>query len=74
MLAVLVKLFGLPQVGVAEDIVQETLLAALETWKLRGMVWAGHAGLWLLWIAAALTLITGAEYLIKALPHLKDER
>ncbi len=37
MLAVLVKLFGLPQVGVAEDIVQETLLAALETWKLRGM-------------------------------------
>lgn len=37
MLAVLVKLFGLPQVGVAEDIVQETLLAALETWKLRGI-------------------------------------
>jgi len=37
MLAVLVKLFGLHQVGVAEDIVQETLLAALESWKLRGM-------------------------------------
>jgi RNA polymerase sigma factor (sigma-70 family) len=37
MLSVLVKLFGLPQVEVAEDIVQETLLAALETWKLRGM-------------------------------------
>lgn len=37
MLAVLVKLFGLSQVEVAEDIVQETLLAAVETWKLRGM-------------------------------------
>jgi RNA polymerase sigma factor (sigma-70 family) len=37
MLAVLVKLFGLPQVEVAEDIVQETLLAAVESWKLKGM-------------------------------------
>jgi RNA polymerase sigma-70 factor (ECF subfamily) len=37
MLAVLVKLFGLPQVAIAEDIVQETLLAAMENWKLKGM-------------------------------------
>lgn len=37
MLAVLVKLFGLVQVAVAEDIVQDTLLTALETWKLKGM-------------------------------------
>lgn len=37
MLAVLVKLFGLAQVETAEDIVQDTLLAALQTWKLQGM-------------------------------------
>ena len=37
MLAVLVKLFGLSQVEIAEDIVQETLLAAFETWKLKGL-------------------------------------
>lgn len=37
MLSVLVRLFGLNQVEVAEDIVQETLIAALENWKLKGM-------------------------------------
>lgn len=37
MVAVLVKLFGLPQVELAQDIVQETLVVALETWKLKGM-------------------------------------
>ena len=39
-----------------------------------GMVWSGRLGLWLLWIAAALTLITGADYLRKALPHLRETR
>ena len=43
-------------------------------WKHEGMVWAGHVGIWLLWLAAALTLVTGADYLIKAMPHLKDDR
>jgi len=37
MLAVLVKLFGLNQVEIVEDIVQETLLNALETWKIKGL-------------------------------------
>ncbi|CUH66117.1 CDP-diacylglycerol--glycerol-3-phosphate 3-phosphatidyltransferase [Thalassovita gelatinovora] len=41
-------------------------------WKLRGMIWAGNVGLVLLWIAALLTLITGADYFRKALPHLKE--
>lgn len=39
-----------------------------------GMIWSGRLGLWLLWIAAALTLITGADYLRKALPHLREAR
>ncbi|MEM7317555.1 MAG: CDP-diacylglycerol--glycerol-3-phosphate 3-phosphatidyltransferase [Pseudomonadota bacterium] len=43
-------------------------------WKYAGMVWSGRVGLWLLWIAAALTLITGTDYLRKSLPHLKETR
>ncbi len=37
MTAVLVKLFGLSQVEIAEDIVQETLISAMEDWKLHGI-------------------------------------
>lgn len=37
-----------------------------------GMIWSGRLGLWLLWIAAVLTLITGVDYLRKAMPHLKE--
>jgi RNA polymerase sigma factor (sigma-70 family) len=37
MVAVFTKLLGLSQVDKAEDLVQETLLAALETWKLKGV-------------------------------------
>ncbi len=37
MVAVFVNMFGLSHVDKAEDIVQETLLAALETWKLKGI-------------------------------------
>lgn len=43
-------------------------------WKLNGMVWAGNLGLALLWIAAALTLITGWDYFRKSIPYLKDDR
>jgi len=43
-------------------------------WKLAGMEWAGRLGLVLLWVAAALTAITGADYLMKAMPHLREER
>ncbi|MFY0658905.1 MAG: CDP-diacylglycerol--glycerol-3-phosphate 3-phosphatidyltransferase [Shimia sp.] len=41
-------------------------------WKHTGMVWSGWVGLLLLWIAAALTAITGLDYFNKAKPHLKD--
>ena len=41
-------------------------------WKLAGMEWAGLSGLWLLWLAAALTAITGFDYLAKAMPHLRE--
>jgi CDP-diacylglycerol--glycerol-3-phosphate 3-phosphatidyltransferase len=37
------------------------------------MIWSGNAGLILLWVAAALTFITGGDYFLKARPHLKDD-
>jgi len=42
-------------------------------WKYTGMVWAGHVGIWLLWFAAALTLLTGFDYFNKSIPYLKDD-
>ncbi|MDW4500388.1 CDP-diacylglycerol--glycerol-3-phosphate 3-phosphatidyltransferase [Sulfitobacter sp. D35] len=51
--------------------------AAEDTQNLRWKSWAMHSagilGLFLLWVAAALTLVTGWDYFRKALPHLKDE-
>ena len=38
------------------------------------MIWSGNIGLTLLWIAAALTLITGVDYFRKAQPLLKEDR
>ncbi|MEM9577494.1 MAG: CDP-diacylglycerol--glycerol-3-phosphate 3-phosphatidyltransferase [Pseudomonadota bacterium] len=43
-------------------------------WKQFAMQWAGKIGLGLLWIAAALTLMTGVDYLLKAMPYLKDDQ
>ncbi|WP_299828513.1 CDP-diacylglycerol--glycerol-3-phosphate 3-phosphatidyltransferase [uncultured Roseobacter sp.] len=43
-------------------------------WKHAAMEWAGSSGLVLLWVAAGMTLITGVDYFMKSLPHLKDER
>jgi cardiolipin synthase len=41
-------------------------------WKLAGAQWSGQVGLLLLWVAAALTLITGIDYFRKSIPYLKD--
>ena len=40
-------------------------------WKNAGMVWTGNIGVALLWVAAALTLVTGWDYFRKAVPYLK---
>jgi len=42
-------------------------------WKYNGMIWTSHLGLWLLWFAAALTLISGFDYFRKSIPYLKDD-
>ncbi len=44
------------------------------TWVDAAVVWSGRLGLWILLVAALLTVITGLDYLKKALPHLKETR
>ncbi|MBS1302083.1 CDP-diacylglycerol--glycerol-3-phosphate 3-phosphatidyltransferase [Loktanella sp. SALINAS62] len=41
-------------------------------WKYWGMMLSWYAGITGLWLAAALTLLTGWDYFRKALPYLKD--
>lgn len=41
-------------------------------WLNDAWIWAGRVGLTLLWIAAALTFITGWDYFRKSLPFLRD--
>ncbi|MEO9518393.1 MAG: CDP-diacylglycerol--glycerol-3-phosphate 3-phosphatidyltransferase [Paracoccaceae bacterium] len=68
--------FGMWTWGMDEEMVfaildgQEVDHLGLKT-MLAGAEWAGRIGLFLLWIAAALTLVTGWDYFRKAVPHLK---
>ena len=71
--------FGMSIFGMDDALVRDILSGKTEDlhglwWKYRGMVWSGHAGLWLLWLAAGLTLVTGVDYFFKSVPHLKDNR
>ncbi len=43
-------------------------------WKYWGTLATYWGGLGAMWLAALLTLVTGAEYLSKAMPYLKDRR
>ncbi|CUH98937.1 MULTISPECIES: CDP-diacylglycerol--glycerol-3-phosphate 3-phosphatidyltransferase [Leisingera] len=63
--------------GMDDQIYSQVIAGELEDlfglrWKEAGVFWTGRIGLWLLWIAAALTAITGLDYLRKAMPHLKE--
>ena len=42
-------------------------------WKLNGSYYSWWIGIILLWLAMVLTVVTGADYLRKATPYLKDE-
>jgi CDP-diacylglycerol--glycerol-3-phosphate 3-phosphatidyltransferase len=68
------SVFGMDQdmIGSILNGEQEDLLGL--NWKLTGMEWSGRIGLALLWVAAALTAVTGFDYLLKALPHLREGR
>ena len=70
--------FGMSVFGMDDAIVSDILNGREEdvlglNWKFNGMVWTSHIGLWLLWIAAALTLISGFDYFRKSIPYLKDD-
>ena len=65
-------------IGMDDGIIQGVLSGSEEDvlglrWKYEGMIWAGQTGLALLWLAAALTLVTGLDYFRKAVPHLREE-
>ncbi len=69
--------FGMSVFGMDNAMVLDILQGREEDvlglwWKMEGMIWAGRLGLWLLWLAAALTVLTGIDYFAKALPHLKE--
>ncbi|WP_037316490.1 CDP-diacylglycerol--glycerol-3-phosphate 3-phosphatidyltransferase [Ruegeria halocynthiae] len=69
--------FFMYQYGMDGDLVNEILSRNEDDvhgllWMEAGKFWSGLVGLVLLWIAATLTLITGYDYLRKAMPHLKE--
>lgn len=69
--------FVMSAYGMDDPLINEILSGRVEDlrglrWKLASMEWAGRIGLWLLWLAAALTLITGWDYLRKSMPYLKE--
>ena len=70
---------GMSIFGMDEELIQAILNGEEDDvlglgWKLFAMEWSGRAGLWLLWISAALTALTGWDYFTKALPYLKENR
>ena len=70
---------GMSIMGLDEAMVNAVLSGGEEDYlglglKLKGAQWAGQIGLILLWIAAALTAITGVDYFRKAIPYLKDDK
>lgn len=67
---------GMSVLGMSPEIVDQIMTGQSEDsfgllWKHAGMVWSGWIGMVLLWVAAALTAVTGYDYFRKALPHLK---
>ena len=70
---------GMSAIGMDQELVNQVMAGEIDDtqglrWKFEGMVWTGRLGLWLLWTAAALTLITGVDYFRKAAPFLKGSK
>ena len=36
--------------------------------------YANLVGIWLMWVAALLTMVTGWEYFVKSLPFLREDK
>lgn len=68
---------GMSVFGMDQELIQAILNGEEEDvlglgWKIVATEWSGRVGLWLLWVAAALTAISGYDYLRKAAPHLRE--
>lgn len=64
--------------GMDQAMFDATMMGEIEDvqglkWKAEAMLWSGRIGLWLLWAAAILTLVTGWDYLRKATPYLRED-
>lgn len=69
--------FGMLAFAMGEEMVTDILAGREDDlvglgWRYQGAIWSWWAGVVLLWIAAALTLVTGWDYFRKALPFFKE--
>ncbi len=70
--------FGMLAFRLGEDMTS-AILTGVRTdrlglwWLYHGAIGSWWTGVVLLWVAASLTLITGIDYFVKALPFLKDD-
>ena len=69
--------FGMWTWGMDYQLVQEILVGDTEDplgvrTLYTAMIWSTYASIGLIWVAAALTVITGIDYFRKAAPHLRD--
>ncbi|MEO0733105.1 MAG: sigma-70 family RNA polymerase sigma factor [Bacteroidota bacterium] len=74
LVAILVRYFGLPSVNLAEDIVQDTLVTAMEAWSLHGLPERPEA--WLMDVAKKKTInVLKRDRLLaqKILPRLRED-
>ncbi len=70
--------FGMNVIGMSPEIVQQIMSGEIaDEFNLillsKAAIIAYRAGLVLLWLAAALTVATGVDYLTKAMPHLRED-
>jgi CDP-diacylglycerol--glycerol-3-phosphate 3-phosphatidyltransferase len=70
--------FGMLTYGMDGEIVASVLNGEIPDrmglgWIYRGLLVASWGGIALLWLAAALTVLTGADYFRKALPFLRED-
>lgn len=75
---VLENYFAVSVMGMEKEILRLILTSDIADpigvrWKYEATIWAGYAGVGLLWLAALLTVVTGAQYFRRALPFLAEK-
>ncbi|WP_090201763.1 CDP-diacylglycerol--glycerol-3-phosphate 3-phosphatidyltransferase [Yoonia tamlensis] len=70
--------FGMQSLAMTSDMVTDAISGRGPDemglwWKYQGMIVSSWAGIIVLWVAAALTVITGWDYFNKSRPYLRDD-